>query len=149
MTSSTPVLEAIEALVSSQANTDRVLDETIRLLKENYAHYTWVGIYLVEGNELVLRSYLGKPSPYVRIPIGKGICGAAVAERRTLNIPDVKADSRYLACSLETRSEIVVPIQLDGKVIGEIDIDGDAPSAFRRSDEELLGAVAGLLATRF
>lgn len=149
MTSSTPVLEAIEALVSSQANTDRVLDETVRLLKENFPHYTWVGVYVVDGSELLLKTYLGKPSPHIRIPIGKGICGAAVAERGTLNVPDVNADPRYLACSLETRSEIAVPIQLNGKMFGEIDIDSDAPSAFRRSDEELLENVATLLATRF
>ncbi|MBZ5552240.1 MAG: GAF domain-containing protein [Acidobacteriia bacterium] len=148
MTSSTPVLEAIEALVSSHASDDRVLDETVRLLKENFAHYTWVGIYWVEGNELVLKTYLGKPSPHTRIPIGKGICGAAVAEKRTVNVADVNADPRYLACSLETRSEIVVPIQRDGKIFGEIDIDSDAPNAFLGSDQQFLEAVAGLLSSR-
>jgi putative methionine-R-sulfoxide reductase with GAF domain len=149
MTSSTPVLEAVEALVSSHASDDCVLDETVRLLKENFAHYTWVGIYWVEGNDLVLKSYLGKPSPHTRIPVGKGICGAAVAEKRTVNVPDVNADPRYLACSLETRSEIVVPIQHDGKIFGEIDIDSDAPNAFKGSDQQFLEAVATLLATRF
>ncbi|MFI5175680.1 MAG: GAF domain-containing protein [Terriglobia bacterium] len=149
MTSSTPVLEAVEALVSSHASDDRVLDETVRLLKENFAHYTWVGIYWVDGNDLALKTYLGRPSPHTRIPIGKGICGAAVAEKRTVNVPDVNADPRYLACSLETRSEIVVPIQRDGKIFGEIDIDSDAPNAFRVSDQQFLEAVASLLASRF
>jgi L-methionine (R)-S-oxide reductase len=149
MTSSTPVLEAVEALVSSHASDDRVLDETVRLLKENFAHYTWVGIYWVDGNDLALKTYLGRPSPHTRIPIGKGICGAAVAEKRTVNVPDVNADPRYLACSLETRSEIVVPIQRDGKIFGEIDIDSDAPNAFRGSDQQFLEAVASLLASRF
>jgi putative methionine-R-sulfoxide reductase with GAF domain len=152
MTSSTPVLEAIEALVSSQANNDRVFDETVRLLKENFAHFTWVGIYWVEGTDLVLKTYLGKPSPHTRIAIGQGICGAAVAEGHTINVPDVAADSRYLACSLETRSEIVVPIKRDGNPpqwIGEIDIDSDAPNAFTGSDQTFLEAVAALLAQRF
>lgn len=149
MTSSTPVLESIEALVSSQASPDRVLDETVRLLKENFAHYTWVGIYLVDGNDLVLKTYLGKPSPHTRIPIGKGICGAAVAERQTINVPDVNADARYLACSLETRSEIVVPIRRGEKIFGEIDIDSDAPHAFKGSDQILLESVAELIAKRF
>ena len=149
MTSSTPVLEAVEALVSSHASDDRVLDETVRLLKENFAHYTWVGIYWVDGIDLILKTYLGKPSPHMRIPIGKGICGAAVAEKRTVNVPDVNADPRYLACSLETRSEIVVPIQRDGRIFGEIDIDSDAAAAFLPSDQQFLESVATILASRF
>jgi L-methionine (R)-S-oxide reductase len=149
MTSSTPVLEAVEALVSSRASDDRILDETVRLLKENFAHFTWVGIYWVDGDDLVLKTYLGKPSPHTRIPIGKGICGAAVAEKRTVNVADVNADPRYLACSIETRSEIVIPIQRDSKIFGEIDIDSDAADAFSGSDQEFLEAVASLLATRF
>jgi L-methionine (R)-S-oxide reductase len=149
MTSSTPILEAIEALVSSQASDDRLFDETVRLLKENFSHYTWVGVYLVAGSDLILKTYLGKPSPHTRIPIGRGICGAAAAERQTISVPDVNADSRYLACSTETRSEIVVPIQHGGKIFGEIDIDSDAPHAFTASDRQLLESVADLLATRF
>lgn len=149
MTSSTPVLDSIEALVSSQASDDRVFDETVRLLKENFAHFTWVGIYLVDGNDLVLKTYLGKPSPHTRIPIGRGICGAAVAERQTINVPDVNADNRYLACSRETRSEIVVPIRRGEDILGEIDIDGDAPHAFKTADQILLQSVADFLAKRF
>lgn len=149
MTSSTPVLESIEALVSSHASDDRVLDEAVRLLKENFSHYTWVGIYWVEEDALVLRTYLGRPSPHTRIPIGKGICGAAVAEKRTVNVGDVNNDPRYLACTLETRSEIVVPIQRDGRILGEIDIDSDSPNAFRGADQQFLEAVASLLASRF
>ncbi len=148
MTSSTPVLESIEALVSSQASDDRVFDEVVRLLKENFAHYTWVGIYLVDGTDLILKTYLGRPSPHSRIPIGKGICGAAVAERRTINVPDVNADDRYLACSLETRSEIVVPIRRGTKIFGEIDIDSDSPAAFKGPDQVLLESVANLVAQR-
>jgi GAF domain-containing protein len=148
MTSSTPVLEAIEAIVSSQASDERLLSETVRLLKENYAHFTWVGIYWVEGSDLVLKTYLGKPSPHTRIPSGRGICGAAAAEKHTINIPDVSIDSRYLACSVETRSEIVVPIGREGKIFGEIDIDSDAPNAFTAGDQHLLESVAELLATR-
>lgn len=149
MTSSTPVLDSIEALVSSRAGDDRVFDETVRLLKENFAHFTWVGIYLVDGGDLFLKTYLGKPSPHTRIPIGRGICGAAAAERQTVNVPDVNADKRYLACSLETRSEIVVPIRRGEKIFGEIDIDSDALAAFKAVDQTLLENVADLLARRF
>ena len=74
--------------------------------------YSWVGIYLLDGNELVLGPFVGKPSPHTRIPLGRGICGAAAAEKATIIVDDVNADPRYLACSIETQSEIVVPIML-------------------------------------
>jgi GAF domain-containing protein len=107
-----------------------------------------VGIYLLHGNELVLGPFIGKPSPHTRIPLGRGICGAAAAERATIIVDDVNADPRYLACSLETRSEIVTPIMLDGDVLGEIDIDSDTPAAFGPDDRALLEQIAALLAPR-
>jgi GAF domain-containing protein len=111
-------------------------------------HYTWVGIYVLDGKELVLGPFLGKPSPHTRIPLGQGICGAAATEKATIVVDDVNADPRYLACSIETRSEIVVPIMIDGDVLGEIDIDSDKPAAFGSADRALLEPVAALLADR-
>src|SRR5881628_1707933 len=99
-------------------------------LKAARPHYSWVGIYLLEGDELVLGPYVGKPSPHTRIPLGRGICGAAAAERATIVVDDVNSDPRYLACSIETQSEIVVPIMRGRTVLGEIDIDSDARAAF-------------------
>lgn len=122
--------------------------ETVTLLKARLPHYTWAGIYLLEGEELVLGPYLGKPSPHTRIPLGRGICGAAVSERATIVVDDVNSDPRYLACSIETRSEIVVPIIHDGRVLGELDIDSDQPAAFGTADRELLEAVAAALAPK-
>jgi GAF domain-containing protein len=116
------------------------------LLKDAIPYYSWVGIYLLDGDELVLGPFLGKPSPHTRIPLGRGICGAAAAEKATIVVDDVNADARYLACSIETRSEIVVPIIEDGDVLGEIDIDSDTPAAFGDADRALLEAVAALLA---
>jgi len=110
--------------------------------------YSWVGIYLLDGNELVLGPYLGKPSPHTRIPLGRGICGAAATEKATIIVDDVNADPRYLACSVETKSEIVAPIMLDGVVLGEIDIDSDKPAAFGEEDRVLVEAVAAMLAPR-
>jgi L-methionine (R)-S-oxide reductase len=117
-------------------------------LARDVDHYTWVGIYLLEGDELVLGPFVGKPSPHTRIPLGRGICGAAATERRTIVVDDVNADPRYLACSLETRSEIVVPIVHGGRVLGEIDIDSDRPAAFGDEDRRLLEAIAASLAER-
>jgi L-methionine (R)-S-oxide reductase len=123
--------------------------ETVTLLKARLPHYTWAGIYLMEGDELVLGPYLGKPSPHTRIPLGRGICGAAATERATIVVDDVNSDPRYLACSIETKSEIVVPIiAADGRVLGELDIDSDQPAAFGAADRELLEAIAPLLARR-
>ena len=129
--------------------------ETVTLLKARLPHYTWAGIYLLEGEELVLGPYLGKPSPHVRIPLGRGICGAAATERATIVVDDVNSDPRYLACSIETRSEIVVPIIVaegsgkdSGRVLGELDIDSDQPAAFGPADRELLEAVAAALAPK-
>ncbi|HSC78233.1 MAG TPA: GAF domain-containing protein, partial [Candidatus Acidoferrales bacterium] len=99
-----------------------------------------------EGNELVLGPFVGAPSPHVRIPIGKGICGAAVAERQTVVVPDVNADPRYLACSIQTKSEIVVPIEHDGRILGEIDIDSHTSNAFTPDDRSLLEEIARRLA---
>lgn len=120
----------------------------VSILKTRIPHYAWVGVYVREGEDLVLGPYLGKPSPHLRIPIGQGICGAAAAAKQTIIVDDVNADSRYLACSVETQSEIVVPVMRGSDVLAEIDIDSDAPAAFGRNDQELLEAAAALLAEK-
>ncbi|HEX7021122.1 MAG TPA: GAF domain-containing protein [Gemmatimonadaceae bacterium] len=125
---------------------DAALQRAVALLKAEVPHYTWVGIYLVDGGELVLGPFLGKPSPHTRIPIGSGICGAAAAEKDTIVVDDVNADPRYLACSIETQSEVVVPIMRGGQVLGEIDIDSDTRAAFGPQDRALLERLAQLLA---
>jgi L-methionine (R)-S-oxide reductase len=126
----------------------RAMEETVRLLAAEMPAYTWVGIYLLDGDELVLGPFVGTPSPHTRIPLGRGICGAAATEKATLIVDDVNADPRYLACSVETKSEIVVPILTKGDVVGEIDIDSNRPAAFGEDDQVLLEKVAALLAPR-
>jgi GAF domain-containing protein len=97
----------------------------------------------------VLGPFLGKPSPHTRIPLNQGICGAAAMHKQTVIVDDVDADPRYLACSLETRSEIVVPITRGSQVLGELDIDSDKKAAFGPADQDLLESVAALLARKF
>jgi GAF domain-containing protein len=145
-TSHAGVLTAIRSAVAAAPNPDAAMKQAVWLLKDAISYYSWVGIYLLDGDELVLGPFLGKPSPHTRIPLGRGICGAAAAEKATIVVDDVNADARYLACSIETRSEIVVPIIEDGDVLGEIDIDSDTPAAFGDADRALLEAVAALLA---
>jgi len=144
------LLTAIRSAIASAPNADAAMKQAVRLLKDAIPYYTWVGIYLLDGDELVLGPFLGKPSPHTRIPLGNGICGAAATEQATIVVDDVNADARYLACSLETKSEIVVPI-MEGEpgrqvVLGEIDVDSDTPAAFGVEDRRLLEQVAALLA---
>jgi putative methionine-R-sulfoxide reductase with GAF domain len=139
-------LEAIERVLNRGGDADDVLREVVRILHDRVEHYSWVGIYLVEGDELVLGPWQGPAATeHVRIPIGQGICGAAAATGVTEMVDDVAADPRYLACFPSTRSEIVVPIKYDGRVIGEIDIDSDVPAAFEEEDRVFLERVALLI----
>ena len=142
------LLTAIRSAVAAAPNPDSAMQQAVRLLKDGVPHYTWVGIYVLDGDELVLGPFLGKPSPHTRIPLGQGICGAAASQRETIIVDDVNADPRYLACSIETKSEIVVPIMDGGRVLGEIDIDSDRPAAFGAADRALVEAVAALLSAK-
>lgn len=142
------VLANVATAVAAETDPQRTMERVVAVLKQQIPGYTWVGIYVLEGDELVLGPFLGKPSPHTRIPLGRGICGAAATERRTIIVDDVNDDPRYLACSLETASEIVVPIMDGDRVLGEIDIDSDRPANFGADDRTLLEAVARLLAQR-
>jgi L-methionine (R)-S-oxide reductase len=135
--------------IAAAPDANAAMQIAVERLKADLPHYTWVGIYLLEGHELVLGPYLGKPSPHTRIPLNRGICGAAASQMETIIVDDVNADPRYLACSIETKSEIVVPIMRDGRVFGEIDIDSDRPAAFGAQDRVLLEHAARALAERF
>jgi len=135
--------EAIDAAPDARAAMEHVVEHLKTL-----PFYSWVGIYLLEGDELVLGPFLGRPSPHTRIPLHRGLCGAAATEKATIIVDDVNADPRYLACSFETHSEIVVPIMRDGVVLGELDVDSDQPAAFGPADRALLESVAEALAAR-
>jgi GAF domain-containing protein len=135
-----------EALAAIRSAHDRPA-AAVEVLQETFEHYSWVGIYLVEGDDLVLGPWQGpEATEHVRIPVGQGVCGAAAASGRTEIVDDVNADPRYLACFPSTRSEIVVPIAHDGRVVGEIDIDSDRPAAFGEEDRAFLEQVAELIA---
>jgi len=127
---------------------DALLDHLAAALQAGFPHYTGVYIYWLEGDVLALRSFRGRPTEHDRIPVGQGICGRAARERRTVVVEDVNADPAYLACSLETRSEIVVPVMRGGDVLGEIDIDSDVPAAFDPADRSFLEKVAAAIAAK-
>jgi L-methionine (R)-S-oxide reductase len=142
-------VNALLTAIAAAPDANAAMQIAVERLKADLPHYTWVGIYLLEGDELVLGPYLGKPSPHTRIPLNRGICGAAASQMETIIVDDVNADPRYLACSIETKSEIVVPIMRDGRVFGEVDIDSDRPAAFGAEDRVMLESVAQGLAERF
>lgn len=136
--------QIIDKILVEVEKNGNILEKTVEILK-GVNHYTWVGIYLIEGEHLVLKHFLGRPTEHTRIKLGHGICGAAVVDEKTIIVPDVKSDERYIACSTETESEIVVPIWSVDRIIGEIDIDSDFPCAFNEEDRKMLEKVADIL----
>ena len=142
----TPALLQVDAILTRLTGTNAVA-EVARFLRHSFDHYRWVGVYRLDGATLVLDGWDGDaPTQHERIPVGEGVCGRAAREKRTVLVDDVRADPDYLACFLETRAEIVVPIRDGAKVLGEIDIDAVAVKAFDASDARFLEAVAGKLA---
>ena len=140
-------LNLVRAALAEAASPGAAAQRVVDTLHARFPHYDWVGIYWVEGSDLVLGPWLGpQATEHTRIPIGTGVCGAAAASGRTEIVPDVSVDDRYLACFASTRSEIVVPIFNEGEVVGEIDIDGSDLDAFDETDARFLEEVAALLA---
>ncbi len=140
-------LNVVRAAIAEAAGPEAAAQRVVDLLHDRFPPYDWVGVYWVEGSDLVLGPWTGpQATDHTRIPIGTGICGAAAASGRTEIVADVESDPRYLACFASTRSEIVVPIFADGHVVGEIDIDGSDRDAFDETDGRFLEEVAALLA---
>jgi len=134
----------IIGIVSKSSN---VLEKVVDYLYENFNHYSWVGIYIVEGNDLLLGPWRGEQATeHTKIPIGTGVCGSAAQSGNVEIVPDVSKDERYLSCFVSTRSEIVVPIKKNGKIIGELDIDSDTLNAFDKKDALFLEKIADMLA---
>lgn len=112
-------------------------------------NFNWVGFYMLAQEAchkvLLLGPYVGAPTPHVKIALNQGICGAAVTQGQTIIVDDVNADSRYLACSLETKSEIVAPIRKHREIVGEIDIDSHTHAAFGPEERALVERCADLV----
>jgi len=139
------VAARLEKIIHSGSQRKPITDFVCRELRK-IPHYTWVGIYNVDGSELALASWSGPSATlHLRIPLGEGICGAAVTDKATVIVPDVNDDPRYLQCFINTRAEMVVPILRDGAAIAEIDIDSDQLNAFTPTDKEFVEWVAAEL----
>jgi GAF domain-containing protein len=140
-----PMLEKLKPLVlriteDSSLPVDKRLEGICALLQSRIPYYDWVGFYFRDGDleELKLGPYAGEPTEHTRIPFGKGICGQVAVSNQNFVVPDVTAQDNYIACSLNVRAEIVIPIFVQGENIGQIDIDSHTPDPFSEADEAFL-----------
>lgn len=143
--------EELNVLAEAAETVEDLMSVIVGRLQERLSHFHWVGFYMIEKGRpgedpiLVLGPYVGTETPHERIPLNQGICGAAVTSGQTLVVDDVNADPRYLACSIETKSEIVAPVFLTDKVVGELDVDSHFPAAFGDEDRKLVEHCASLV----
>ena len=122
----------------------------VRYLADSSERFDWTGVYVLNGDVLELAEYVGAPTEHSRIAVGVGVCGTAVAENRDMNVPDVTALDNYLACSVETQSELVVLIRdAQGRILGQIDIDSHQRGPFTDADMQLVRRVAAELGARW
>ena len=145
--SGSEIAAALATARASGASATDLLAEAVRRIEAASERFDWVGVYLLEDGELVLGPYVGAATDHVRIPVGRGVCGTAVAEDRDINVPDVRELDNYIACSVGTRSELVVLIREPetGRVRGQLDLDSDRVAAFTSEDERELKRVADWL----
>jgi L-methionine (R)-S-oxide reductase len=126
-----------------------LMQAMVKLLHDRMLKYNWVGFYMLEPGAkppmLVLGEFQGAITPHTRIPLNQGICGAAASSGQTVVVDDVSKDPRYLACSLQTRSEIVVPVFVHGTVVGELDVDSHFAAAFTPEHQDLVQHCARLV----
>jgi L-methionine (R)-S-oxide reductase len=145
------VRKELEGLALSATSAHQLMSQMVKLLHERMLKYNWVGFYMLEKSSpaqdrmLVLGPFQGAMTPHTRIPLNQGICGAAASTGKTIIVDDVTSDPRYLACSVETKSEIVVPVFARNEVVGELDIDSHFLAAFNHEDRELVEYCAGLV----
>jgi GAF domain-containing protein len=140
------IVRALQGAFARDAGREALLRLAATRMRAAGSPYSGVYLYMLHGNDLVLEAFDGRPTEHTRIPVGRGICGQAVAERRDLNVPNVTQAEAYLACSIETRSELVVLIRRHDEILGQIDIDSDVIDGFPAAEEAAVRTVADALA---
>jgi GAF domain-containing protein len=145
------LIRELSRLASHATSAEQLMTAIVERLREAVPYYNWVGFYMLDHQNadqypmLVLGPYVGAETPHKHILLNQGICGAAVTAGQTIVVDDVNADPRYLACSLETKSEIVAPVFVKAVAVGELDIDSHSPSAFTADDRRLIEHCASLV----
>ena len=139
----------ITVLIENSKEVNQTLISICDALKSKIPHYDWVGFYFKNDKkrELILGPYAGKPTDHSTIPFGRGICGQVAINNKNFVVPDVQAQDNYIACSLEVKSEIVIPIFVKGENIGQIDIDSNTLNPFSKADETFLEFICAKVAT--
>lgn len=142
------ILSEVSTFAESASDLAVLQNFIVEAISQRLPYYNWTGFYMLDSTDpetLVLGPFRGAPTEHVRIPVSQGICGAAVTQNDTVIVDDVNSDPRYLACSLEAKSEIVVPVRANGAVVGEIDIDSHDLAAFSLQDKEFLESCAAVV----
>ena len=143
--------EDVRKTIGKQVSNSRILEEVAEILHDGVSYYDWVGFYMADPaeDELALGPFVGEETDHTKIEYGEGICGQSAETEEIFTVQNVREEDNYLSCSPEVRSEIVVPVFLEGKFKGEIDIDSHELAPFDPEDESFLEAVAGELAPLF
>ncbi|HYU38143.1 MAG TPA: GAF domain-containing protein [Gemmatimonadales bacterium] len=146
MSRTSPIVRALRAAHLHDAARAELLQLACDRLRSLGAPFTSVYAYMLHGGELALEAFSGRETEHTRIPVGRGVCGTAVATGEDQNVPDVAAIGNYLACNLETKSELVVLIRRGQTTLGQLDIDSDVPAGFTESHHGAVKEVADALA---
>lgn len=141
-----PIISALRAAYMQDVGRKRLLQQAADRIQAAGAPYTSVYLYMLHDDELLLEAFAGRPTEHSTIPVGKGVCGTAVATGQDQNVGDVTGRDNYIACNLETRSELVVLIRRGDLILGQIDVDSDAQDPFTAEEEAAVREVAGALA---
>jgi L-methionine (R)-S-oxide reductase len=144
----TAILQWLENAATPSTKPTDLFQRIVDLIHTKLPGYNWVGFYMIDPTDssmLELGPFAGAATPHTRIPVSEGICGAAVAQGETVVVDDVNADPRYLSCSIETKSEIVVPIRAHGEIVGELDIDSHTHAAFGSEDRAFVERCAEII----
>ncbi|MBI4500803.1 MAG: GAF domain-containing protein [Gemmatimonadetes bacterium] len=140
------LIRALQGAYAKGSRRKELLQLVATRMRQAGPPYTGVYLYLLHGAMLELEAFDGRPTEHTCIPVGKGLCGRAVAEARDINAPDVSAETEYLACSVETRAELVVLIRRGADILGQIDVDSDVENSFDEAEEAAVREVADGLA---
>jgi len=142
------LIDNIRIAVLDKTDETEILTESIKLIDAFSDGYDWTGFYLVKDGILEVGPYVGPETPHKKIELAQGICGAAVLQKKSIVVDDVNADPRFLACSINTKSEIVIPLMDGDKALGEIDIDSNQPAFFTKEDREMFEEIAEVIVAR-
>ncbi|MCM2272092.1 MAG: GAF domain-containing protein [candidate division Zixibacteria bacterium] len=142
------LIDNIRIAIAQENSRDGILKVAAELIDAYSEDFNWTGFYMLDGDRLKVGPYVGPVTEHTVIELDAGICGAAASQKQTIIVDDVRNDPRFLACSIHTRSEIVVPLMDGETVLGEIDIDSNRPRNFTAADRTMLEKIAEVVVQR-